>query len=412
MSMPLQLLRAPAALLACALCATSAAQEVTSVSDALGATKLLLDTRLRFEVVDQEDLPNEAEALTLRARLGFETGKLWNTSLLAEGDFVWPLTTDYNSTTNARTAYPVVADPETYEINRLQLANTSIPMTVVTVGRQRITLDDHRFVGDVGWRQNDQTFDSVRVVNTSLPSTTFDVSYVSQVNRVFGKESLQGRYEGDSVLANVSYRFPAGKLTAFGYWLDFEPIAGAPAAVQDSSETFGLRFQGEQPLKAVKLGYVASYATQSEHADNPLTFDLDYYLAEATLSFQAYSIGVGYELLEGDGRKGFTTPLATLHKFQGWADKFLATPPNGVKDRYVNAGFTFLGVGPIEALSALASYHSYEAERISIDYGSELNAQLQAKWKRFTGIVKYADYEADHLSTDTTKFWVQLQYVW
>ncbi|HLS82269.1 MAG TPA: hypothetical protein VK025_12775, partial [Steroidobacter sp.] len=404
--------RASTALLACAVCATSAAQEAASASDALAATRLLLDTRLRFEGVDQDGLPNDAEALTWRARLGFETGKLWNTSLLAEGDFIWPLTTDYNSTTNGRTAYPVVADPETYEVNRLQLTNTSIPMTVVTVGRQRITLDDHRFVGDVGWRQNDQTFDSLRVVNTSLPNTTFDVSYVSQVNRVFGKDSLQGRYEGDSVLANVSYRFPAGKLTGFGYWLDFEPIAGVPAAAQDSSQTFGLRFQGEQPLGAVKIGYAASYATQSEHADNPLTFDLDYYLAEATLSFQAYSIGAGYEVLEGDGRKGFTTPLATLHKFQGWADKFLATPPNGVEDRYVNAGVTFKGVGPIEVLSALASYHVYEAERTSIDYGSEVNAQLQAKWKRFTGIVKYADYDADDLFTDTTKFWVQLQYVW
>src|SRR5690606_38597621 len=201
MNMPLDLLRASTALLACAVCATSAAQEAASASDALAATRLLLDTRLRFEGVDQDGLPNDAEALTWRARLGFETGKLWNTSLLAEGDFIWPLTTDYNSTTNGRTAYPVVADPETYEVNRLQLTNTSIPMTVVTVGRQRITLDDHRFVGDVGWRQNDQTFDSLRVVNTSLPNTTFDVSYVSQVNRVFGKDSLQGRYEGDSVLA-------------------------------------------------------------------------------------------------------------------------------------------------------------------------------------------------------------------
>jgi hypothetical protein len=273
-------------------------------------------------------------------------------------------------------------------------------------------LDDHRFVGNVGWRQNEQTFDSLRVVNKSLPNTTFDLAYVSQVNRVFGKESVQGRYEGDTVLANVSYQLPMGKLTGFGYWLDFDPIAAAPAAVADSSETFGLRFAGEKPLQEMKIAYIASYATQREYADNPLAFDLDYYLAELTGAYRQYSIGVGLEVLEGDSVKGFTTPLATLHRFQGWADKFLTTPGDGIDDRYVNAGVTFKGVGPLATLSALASYHVYEAERTSTDYGTELNAQIEAKWRRFTGLVKYADYEADELLTDTAKLWVQLEYVW
>jgi hypothetical protein len=401
-----------AVLLTCAACAGVRAQELAPLHDVVAEAKPILDMRLRFEGVDQDPMTNDAEAVTWRTRLGFETGKAWNTALLVEGDLVWPLKSDYNSTTNGHTAYPVVADPESYEVNRLQLTNTSIPMTTLTAGRQRIILDDHRFVGDVGWRQNDQTFDSVRLVNKSLANATFDLAYVSQVNRVFGKESPQGRYEGDSVLANVSYQFPIGKLTGFGYWLEFEPIATVPAAVQDSSETFGLRFAGEKPLSRLKLAYVASYATQSEDADNPLTFDLDYYLAEATASRQQYSLGIGVEVLEGDGVKGFTTPLATLHRFQGWADKFLTTPVNGVEDRYVNAGLTFKNVGPFTTLSALASYQVYDAERVSLDYGSEINAQLQAKWRRFTGLLKYADYEADKLFSDAAKLWMQVEYVW
>ena len=36
----------------------------------------------------------------------------------------------------------------------------------------------------------------------------------------------------------------------------------------------------------------------------------------------------------------FQTLLATLHKFQGWADKFLTTPPNGIRDLYGSAGYT------------------------------------------------------------------------
>lgn len=382
------------------------------LESAVAGTKLLFDTRMRYEGVDQDPMTEDAEALTVRARIGFETGKAWGTSLLAEGDLVWPLLTDYNSTTNGKTQYPIVADPETYEINRLQLTNTSLPGTSITVGRQRIVLDDHRFVGNVGWRQNEQTFDSVRVINKSVKNLTLDLSYVAQVNRVFGKDSVQGRYEGDSVLANVSYQLPLGKLTGFGYLLEFDPIAAVPGAVRDSSETVGVRFAGEKPVGTTKIAYIASYATQSERGDNPLTFDLDYYLGEVTGTLGRYSLGAGFEVLEGDGVKGFTTPLATLHKFQGWTDKFLATPPEGIEDRYLNAGVTFKNIATLETVALVLSYHTYEAERVSLDYGDEINVQLLAKLGKVSGILKYGDYRADDLLTDTKKYWMQFEYVW
>jgi hypothetical protein len=396
----------------CVLQGAVALADSGPLAGAIGESKLILDTRLRLEDVDQDPMTQDAEALTLRARLGFETGKAWNTSLLAEGEFVWPLKSDYNSTTNGNTQYPTVADPESHEVNRLQLTNTSLPQTTVTLGRQRINLDDQRFVGNVGWRQNEQIFDSLRIVNKSVTNLTIDVAYVDQVNRVFGKDSPQGRYNGDSFLANVGYQFPIGKLTAFGYWLEFDPIAGVPAAAGDSSQTFGLRFAGDRAVGKVKLAYAASYADQQEYGENPVTFDNDYYLLELTATYRQYSLGAGIESLGGDGVKGFTTPLATLHKFQGWADKFLTTPANGIEDKYVNAGFAFKGVGPLDTLSALASYHDYDAERTSASYGSEIDVQLQAKWQRFTGLLKYADYSTDGLFTDTTKFWVQIEYVW
>lgn len=379
---------------------------------AIGETKPLIDTRLRFEGVDQEPMAEDAEAVTFRARLGFETGKAWETSLLAEGEFVWPWKTDYNSTINGKTQYPIVADPESYEFNRLQLTNTALPQTTITLGRQRIGLDDQRFIGAVAWRQNEQTFDALRVVNKSVTNLTLDATYLNQVNRIYGKDSPQGRYNGDSFLGNVGYQFPIGKLTGFGYWLEFDPIPNVTAAVRDSSMTYGLRFAGERALSTLKLAYAASYAEQEDYGDNPISFDNDYYLLELTGTYRQYYVGLGLETLSGDGVKGFTTPLATLHKFQGWADKFLTTPVDGVEDMYLNAGFTLKGVGVLDTLGMAASYHEYEAERISMDYGSEINVSLQAKWKRFNGMLKYADYSADRLATDTTKFWVQVEYIW
>jgi hypothetical protein len=372
----------------------------------------ILDTRLRYESVEQDGVTQDAAAMTLRARLGFESGKVAGTALLAEGEFIRPVVEDYNSTTNGNTAYPVVADPRSSELNRLQLTNSSLPQTTVTLGRQRIILDDHRFVGNVGWRQNEQTFDAIRVVNKSVPHLTVDVTYLDQVNRVFGQDSAQGRYYGDTVLANASYEITPGKLTAFAYRVAIDPIAGVPGAVRDASETFGLRFAGVRPLDAVKLSYIASYASQQETARNPLSFALDYYLGEINAAYGPYSVGAGIEVLEGDGSKGFTTPLATLHKFQGWADKFLTTPVDGIDDRYLTAGIARQRWADFDALSLVASYHRYSAERGSTHYGSEADLQAQAKWRRLTGILKYASYRADHLLTDTTKWWLQLEYVW
>jgi hypothetical protein len=139
-------------------------------------------------------------------------------------------------------------------------------------------------------------------------------------------------------------------------------------------------------------------------------------MAELTATYRQYSLGAGYEALQGDGTKGFATPLATLHRFQGWADKFLATPVNGVDDLYVTAGYNSKGVGPLDTLGFTAVWHDYESDRLSIDYGSELDLQLVGKYKRFTGTLKYAAYDAASSTPttvrDTDKLWVQVDFTW
>jgi hypothetical protein len=246
---------------------------------------------------------------------------------------------------------------------------------------------------------------------------------------VFGPESPQGRYEGDGFLGNVAYQFPFGKLTGFGYVLDFDPIAaarfrGLTAAqaaalnpIRASTETYGVRFAGERPLRKFKVAYLASYAQQADYGSNPFAFELDYRLAELTGTYRQYSVTVGQEVLEGNGTVGFATPLATLHKFNGWADKFLTTPANGIDDRYAAFGYLMKGVAMLDTLSATVSYHDYETERLATDLGTEANIQVQAKYQRFLATLKFADYDAKAGATpvayrDTVKYWVMLDYVW
>ena len=399
---------------ACALlCAVSSS---AVFADEAKPIKWLLDTRLRVENVDQAGIPEDAHATTLRLRAGFETAQKWNTTLLLEGEGVLPIQTNYRSDPLVadKTQYPVVADPESYEINRFQLVNTSLPGTTITLGRQRLQLDDQRFIGSSPWRQNEQTFDALRVVNKSVKDLVIDATYFNRVNRVYGPDSRQGHYEGNSGLLNVSYQTKAGKITAFSYLLDFDNQPLVPAAVRDSDRTLGLRFAGEQPVGKGKLAYAASYAQQTDYADNPLDFDLDYKFVEVVGTYDRFSLGVGTEVLEGNGVKGFTTPLGTLHKFQGWADKFLATPANGIDDKYLTAGVTLKKVGGLDSIALVAAYHDYEAQHIDADYGHEINVSLAGKIGKVTVMLKLADYEQGTLASarDTQKVWGQVEYVW
>ena len=398
-------MRAGCALSALACAASVAAEEPASWEAAIKAVQPIVNLRLRFEQVDQDGIPEQANAITLRGRLGFETGKFWDTTLLAEGEGTWPLQSDYNSTTNGKTQFPVVADPESYEVNRLALANTSLPDTAITLGRQRITQDNQRFVGPSDWRQNEQTFDALRIVNRSVKHLSFDLTYLNQVNRVFGKDSPVGHYSGDTYLANISYELPLGKLTAFGYWLDFKE------APTDSTTTAGLRYALDHTFGGVKLVGFASYASQQDRGDNPLDFSDDYAAAELIATLHGWSVGAGIEVLEGDGVKGFSTPLATLHKFQGWADKFLTTPANGIDDRYASLGYAAKGLG-LDSFSATVVYHRFQAQRNSTDYGSEVDAVVQAKYQRWSGMLKYAQYNADAFATDTEKLWMQFEFIY
>lgn len=389
-----------------ALCAPGAKadQGLAPLLSALESSTPLLNLRLRSETVGQDGYADDAEAVTLRSRLGFETGQAWDTSLLAEANLMWALDQRYNSSINHETRYPTVADPEDASLDRLQLRNRSLPDTSVTVGRQRINLDDQRFIGSVDFRQNEQTFDSARIVNKSIPAVTVDLTYLDRVNRIYGTRSPVGRYTGDSYLANVGYDTPLGKLTAFGYFLAFDQDH------PDSTRTVGVRFAGAKALDGWTLNYLGSYADQKPYAQNTLRFDNAYYTGEVTVTVAGLTAGGGVEVLEGNGVKGFTTPLATVHMFDGWADEFLTTPPNGLQDRYGTAGYAIKNVGFLDVLSATAVYRDFESDRLDIHYGTETDLQLLGTWHKVTGILAWADYARDQFGANTRKLWVEVDY--
>ena len=408
---------------------SASAQDFSFLDEALKGAKPILDFRVRLETVDFESIDSDATALTARLRAGFETGSVFDTKFLIEVEHTEAIIEDFNSTINGLGGvFPVVADPDQTELNRFQLTNTSLKDTKITLGRQRIKLDDDRFIGNVGWRQNEQTFDALRVQNTPFKGAKLDVSYIDGVNRIFGTESAIGQFNSESFIANGSYVVPTDgytlKLTAYAYLLDLGELGeveeGVATAfgINNSSQTYG----GEILYKRGAYGLKLRYANQSDFGDRPIDYTADYFNAEIWGGYNKFSLRGGYEILgSDDGVASFSTPLATLHKFNGWADVFLGTPPEGLQDLYVKAGYKFGDFGPLKGVSGGVHYHSFSSDAGSLNFGQEIDAVLKAKIGNIGVLFKYADYqddgETEFLADGVTRrfnderiFWAQASY--
>jgi len=124
-----------------------------SAAEAITRGKASLNVRARYESVEQTGL-RDANALTLRTRLGYATAPWSGFRALAELENIVSPDGDRfgQAGINAGGAgRAVVPDPEGSELNQAYLSFTS-GKTVATAGRQRLVLDSARFIGDVAWR--------------------------------------------------------------------------------------------------------------------------------------------------------------------------------------------------------------------------------------------------------------------
>lgn len=376
--------------------------------------KPLLDLRVRWENVDQDGFVSNADALTLRGRAGAELRSgTW--SLLAEGEGTAALLEKYDGGVNGKISYPIVADPENIELNRLQLQYRGLPKAVVTVGRQRINIDDQRFVGSSGWRQNEQTFDAARVEFGDSKGLKVDLTYSWSVRTIWGIDGRGARQQavgGNNVFTTVSHPTVLGALSGFAFVLDQDE-----AQVQGfkfSSQTYGIRLAGSRTLSpSAKINYALSYASQSDLHRNPNEYRADYWLADLGLEVESAKLGLGHERLGADNGlplTSFQTPLATLHKFQGWSDKFLVTPPNGIRDWYASAGYGWKKIAGLNAINAALVYHRFTSDRLNTDYSNEWDVLISATKGPWSATAKLAAYDANDFASDTRKLWLQLEW--
>lgn len=388
-----------AAILASFCPGVSAQSLLDQVETAASTGSVDVSLRSRLETVLQDNALSDAAAATLRTRLTLQSGAVNGFSGVLELDNVSVIGADhYDSLVRDRYrgAYSVIADPVGSEVNQAYVGYAPDAGQSFRLGRQRVNHAAQRFLGSVAWRQNEQTLDAISYSKRG-ERFSLDYSYVWNVNRIFGtsESSVQAEdLDSDSHALYGSYRTTAGTFAGYLYALDFDNAAAA------SSLTFGASYGGEFGGFTVN----GSVARQRDHGTNATSYAANYLSADIAYDFGSMRMLLGHESMGSDGgRAAVQTPLATLHKWQGWSDLFLTTPATGIEDSYLSLSTSLTGV------SLSASYHDFSAAHGGGDYGTEWDVVASYPIRPELSVeLKYASYESDGFAVDTDKFWFSL----
>jgi len=395
--------------------------QANSLAEAVTDGKPLIQFRLRYEYVDQEGKDKEANAWTLRSLVGWQTKSFHDFSVTAQLINVGQLSNEFYDNAmgrNRASPYPTVPDPDITDINQLYIDYTGLPQTRVRLGRQIVQLDNVRFIGDVGFRQDSQVFNGISVVNTTLPDIEVMAAHFERLRQT------NTRYrDTDLDILHAAWKYgPTETLAAYGYFQD-QPTTGQVTGFADNSNRIlGLRTDGSRKLDDDwKLLYTAEYAKQDDYKDGDERINAHYLRLGGGANWKGWYLRLDREILSSNhGVYGFQTPLATLHPFQGWADQFTTTPKQGVVDTYLSFG------GKVQDVSLSGEWHRYDAdEKFALanggrgdHYGDELNlAAAYSFTQQLSGKLEYANFNEEDIAAtgrkrDIEKFWLTLTYTY
>ena len=383
-----------------------AAPACAVAADATPGLQLEWNARLRQETVDDDAFARGADATTLRLRAGLRMHAASGFDALLEGEGI-AAAGAYNSGANGRIDRPAIVDPGGVELNQAWIGWRNGPFGV-TAGRQRLQFDNQRWIGNSGWRQNEQTFDALALEFAPRKDIALRYAFLDRVHRVNGDDALDPLARERALsdhLFNATWKPGRQQLTGYGYLHEDRDAAGA------SSATWGLRWSGSHPVGDAGFGWTLETARQRDYANAPQSFSHGYWLLEPALTVHGVTARLGWERLGGDGTHALQAPLGTLHAFNGWADKFLATPAGGLDDRYLGLGGAFGRERAGARATWQFAWHDYRADHGGAHYGHEWDASLGVPLARgVNAMLKFADYRADGFAADTRKLWLQLEY--
>jgi hypothetical protein len=392
--------------------------------DAIKTGKNMTSFRLRYEHVEQDGLQptnytnaantanptanrelKDADGITLRSLVGWQTAPYQNFSFAVQFINVSKLDDSFNDGTNgfringatnqnSKIEYAKIVDPDFTDINQAYIDWTGVKNTRVRLGRQAVNLDNVRFIGDIAFRQVMQVFDGISVFNKTITDTEVFLAHFEEVTQITTVQR-----GGDIDIANIRYRIsPTEFLVGYGYLSNMDELgygnawfgAGtlnnngrANLTADQSNKTFGVRLDGTHPFNPnFRAHYTAEYAKQTDYSGGDKRIDAHYYKLGGGLGWDNFNMRIDQELLSSnDNLYAFQTPYGTNHLFQGWVDKFLATPRSGIKDTFVTATYRyddFLFFADYHVINSDEDFNTVGggASRNGNQYGKEWNAAV------------------------------------
>lgn len=366
-----------------------------------------LNFRARDENVSQHNNLRDANALTLRTLLALQSKSYHDFDAYLQFNNVSTANNyNYNSTLNGNTAYAIIPDPYHTSVNQAYIGYAGLPENYFKVGRQIINLDNQRFVGAVMFRQNIQNFNAASVTNQYFPNTTFFAAYTDWIDTVTTRVTV-----ANDVLLNLKYHTDFLDIIPYAYLLEHFNRFNQPLLPQESTDTVGLRLNGQKKYNDITYTYTGEYAYQQSATNNPLIFDAYYYHLGLGGTWSVLSLNIDQEVLSGKAQTAsnlaFRTPLATKHIFQGWADMFLTTPATGINDVFGTA--TVLLPAPVSGAKFIATYHNFDSQSTGTHFGREWDLALSKDFdKRYVLMIEYANFT----SRDMPLLYPTTQKVW
>ena len=370
--------------------------------DSIKEGKPMTSFRLRYESVNQDGNQagvgastttplKDADGITLRSLVGWQTSPFHNFSFAAQLIDVSKLKDDFNDSTNAtlingasnqpnKVAYAKIIDPDYTGVNQLYMDWTGIKNTRFRLGRQAVNLDNVRFIGDIAFRQVMQVFDGISVVNKTIPDLEIFAAHMENVRQITTVLRTQGSIE----MLNAKYRyFPTESITGYAHLSNFKDLgfgnvwfgAGNPNANQ-SNQVYGVRVDGIHPFNPnLRAIYTAEFAKQTDFYGGDNRIDAHYYKLSGGVGIDNFSIRADQELLSSNnGLYASQTPFGTNHLFQGWVDKFLATPKEGIQDSFVTATYRY------EDFLFFADYHLIKSDQDFNKVGGGFGDKYGTEW--------------------------------
>ena len=402
----------------------------------VNSIKPYIQIRPRYEYVHTSNSPTikDAKALTTRIKVGAKLNGLFQINGLnavLEGVDVEALIDDYDKSashtdTIGKNNYETVLDPDNARLTQAYISYT-YNKTTLFFGRKYIAIDDHRFIGTVDWRQMPQSFGVIGIQDNTIKGLNILIAGIYERKGIIDSLNTDWKVDKMPIIIDISYKIiPAVRVKAFGY------------LITDIHNTYGVKTDGKIDLgNGLKFSYLGEYAVQKDpYETQRLTtkpdIDTNYYRVSGNLSFNTVGIGTFFGKVEythfGDRNnktRGFSTPLATLHKFEGWSDVLLRGAANGF-DYGMNEFKISLGYKHPTFGKFLISYLDFQSDKnpngtagINGDnIGSEWDfAYTKSFGKHFSLLLKGAVYNGKdgYISggrafgiNDTTKYWIQL----